>query len=98
MSSPLQLIHIVKSHNPKKKYDAILTKDHKTKSVAFGQAGALDFLKTGDLERRNRYLTRHRAREDWTNPLTPGFWSRWYLWEKPTAELAEKNIRAKFGL
>ena len=95
----LQLVHIVKSHKPLKKFDAVLTtSEYRHKTIPFGQAGALDFLQTKDLERRERYLQRHKKREDWANPLTPGFWSRWYLWEKPTRAEAEKNIRSKFGL
>jgi hypothetical protein len=94
----VQLVHITKSHNPLKKFDAVLTTDHRHKTIPFGQAGALDFLQTKDLERRERYLRRHQKRENWNDPLTPGFWSRWYLWEKTTRGEAEKNIRAKFGL
>jgi len=94
----LELVHITKSHNPKKKYDAVMTHDYRTKTVSFGQAGALDFIKTKDESRRLRYLNRHRRREDWNDPLTAGFWSRWYLWEKPTRQEAEKNIRSKFHL
>ena len=94
----LVLEHIIKSHNPTKKYDAVLTHNGRRKVIPFGQAGALDYLRTKDPARRQRYLTRHRQREDWANPLTPGFWSRWYLWEKPTAAQAETQLRARFGL
>ena len=35
--------------------------------------------------------------ENWNNPLTAGFWSRWLLWEKPTLNEAVRNINAKFN-
>lgn len=35
---------------------------------------------------------RHSRREDWDDPATPGFWSRWFLWSFPEKDRALKFI------
>lgn len=51
-----------------------------TKRVPFGSHGMSDYTIHKNKLRRDRYLNRHRAREDWTNPMTAGALSRWILW------------------
>ena len=36
-----------------------------------------------DPKRKQRYIDRHKKREDWSNPDTPAFWSYKYLWSYP---------------
>ena len=38
------------------------------------------------------------TKEDWSNPKTAGFWSRWLLWSDPTLEGAKKVIKQKFNI
>jgi Family of unknown function (DUF5754) len=73
------------SNNGKKKYSVVLEHDGREKTISFGAAGMSDYTQHHDPERRARYLARHRAREDWTNPLTAGFWSRHVLWGDTTS-------------
>jgi len=81
------------------KFKAIVElNDGKTRIVRFGAAGMSDFTKHKDEARKQRYLDRHQAREDWTDPLTAGFWSRWLLWNKPTISESLKDLRARFDL
>lgn len=94
----ITLESITKSHNATKKYDAHLLVDGKTRTIPFGAKGYTDYTINKDPKRKELYLQRHQKREDWNNPLTPGFWSRWYLWEEPSLELAEKKLVKKFGL
>ena len=54
---------ITKSTKNIKKYDARIDG---TKTVSFGQKGASDFTKHKDTDRKDRYIDRHKAREDWT--------------------------------
>jgi hypothetical protein len=68
-ATPLN-VEIKRSKLPTKKFDAIL--DGK-KVVSFGQRGASDFTIHKDEQRKDRYIQRHRANEDWTNPTTAGF-------------------------
>lgn len=48
-------------------------------------------------ERKNRYLARHKANEDWTKP-SPGFFSRWILWNKPSLTASIKDINQRFNI
>ena len=94
-----------KSKSVKYKYVAIITissasskKGKKIKKVNFGAKGYSDFLKHKDVERKRRYILRHKKKEDWTDPLTAGFWSRWLLWNKSTIELSIKDIEKRFDI
>ena len=87
-------IIIKPSSKKEKKYDAVIDG---SKTVSFGQAGASDFTKHKDKERKQRYINRHKGmNEQWDNPKTAGFWSRWLTWEKPTLKEAVDNINKKF--
>lgn len=81
------------SHKADKKYDAVI--DGK-KTISFGQKNASDYTIHKDSERKERYILRHQKNEDWNNPYTAGFSSRWTLWEKPTLNEAVRNINNKF--
>lgn len=50
------------------------------KAVRFGASGYSDYLQHKDEDRRQRYIERHRKNENWRDPETAGFWSRWILW------------------
>ena len=60
------------------------------RTVHFGAAGYEDYTHHQDPDRRHLYIQRHRRREDWTRSglLTPGWLSRWLLWERPTLRAA----------
>lgn len=81
------------------KYTAVFDNDGKEKTVHFGAKGMSDYTKHHDPERRARYLTRHRNREDWSDPTTPGSLSRWILWGDSTS-LAQNiaSFRRRFSL
>jgi hypothetical protein len=78
-----------------KKYQVVLANG---KTVKFGARGYSDYTVHKDPKRMQRYLTRHRSRENWNDPKTPGFWSRWLLWSSPTLTGAKSIIKKKFGL
>ena len=88
-------IIISKSKNINKKYDARI--DGK-KTVSFGAAGMSDFTKHKDPERKQRYLNRHKKNENWNDPTTAGYLSRWILWNKPTRSASIKDYKKKFRL
>jgi len=86
------------SNRRSKKLTATFT-NGRTKTVHFGQRGAPDYTKTHDKAQRKRYLTRHRANEDWNDPMTAGALSRHILWGDSTS--LRTNIaafRRRFGL
>jgi len=97
----MKFVKLRRSRNPDKKWDVFLSDDNgKEYIVSFGARGMSDFTLHGDPERRERYLARHRPREDWTASglLTPGFWSRWLLWNQPTLEEGLEQVVRRFRL
>ena len=82
-----------KSDRPDKKY-FIITNDNK--KIYFGQASASDFTLHKDEARKNLYINRHKKNENWNNKDTPGFWSRWLLWNKPTIKESYEYIKNKY--
>jgi hypothetical protein len=50
------------------------------KTIHFGQAGGKTYIDEGDKAKREAYLKRHQARENWNDPYTAGSLSRWLLW------------------
>ena len=69
----------------------VITNDNK--KVYFGAAGYEDFTTHKDEARKQRYINRHKKNEDWDNINSAAFWSRFYLWEKPTKIEAYENIK-----
>lgn len=70
------------------------------KTVHFGAEGMFDYTQHRDPQRKDNYIRRHAAsgKEQWDNPRTAGFWSRWLLWEEPTLQEAINKIEKKFAL
>ena len=89
---PLDIV-ITRSHLKSKKYNAVI--DGKI-TIPFGQKGASDYTIHKDEARKERYLKRHRANENWSNPKSAGFYSRWITWEKPSLAEAVANTNRKF--
>jgi hypothetical protein len=89
-----------KSNKAGKKWCVNLTADGRSRTIHFGAAGMDDFTKTNDKSQKDRYLDRHKAREDWTKKgiLSAGFWSRWILWNKPTVDASLADTRKRFKL
>lgn len=77
-------INIKKSTNPKKKLMVVIQAPKLKRTIHFGAAGMSDYTKNKDPERKANYIARHEAREDWSDPLTAGYWSRYVLWNKPS--------------
>ena len=77
-----------------KKFDAIVD----GKKISFGAAGYDDFSIHKDPERKERYIARHRKNEKWgiDGIKTPGFSSRWVLWNMPTIESSIADLNKKY--
>ena len=75
-----------------KKYSVVVD----GKRVDFGATGYFDYTKHRDDARKERYLQRHRAKEDWSNLKSAGFWARYVLWNKPTIAASLKDIETRF--
>ena len=86
-------ILIKPSDRKEKKYDAVIGGK---KKISFGQKGASDMTQHKSEVRKKRYIDRHKARENWNDPKTAGFMSRWLLWNKPTLTESIRNINKRF--
>ena len=94
------LVKFSKSQNPKKKMTAIFfNKDRKKiKTVHFGSKNMSDYTIHKNPERKQNYIKRHSAREDWNNPMTAGALSRFILWNLPTLSSSIKDYKKRFNL
>lgn len=81
-----------------KKYEAIVLYRGSKKRIKFGARGYQDFTKHKDKLRKQRYLARHKARENWgiSGVKTAGFWARWLLWNKSSIAASKRDIMKRF--
>lgn len=94
-------VEITKSDLSGKKMKAVFYKHvggPKIKTIHFGQAGASDFTKNKDEERKKSYLDRHRKNENWNDYMTAGSLSRYILWNKPTLSASIADYKKRFNL
>ena len=89
----MMFVIIRPTSKPGKKLEAVI--DGKT-TVAFGAKGYEDFTTHKDEERKGIYIERHAKGEDWTNPLTAGFWARYILWGRPTILESIEYVNKRF--
>lgn len=98
----VNFIGLHKSDKPEKKYYVELESSGRSKRVYFGDSNSKDYTLFSALEReehKRRYLIRHKSREDWNDPETSGFWSRWLLWgDTPSIRTNLKRTLSRFNL
>ena len=89
-----------KSTQPGKKFQVSVEKGDQKRTIHFGDSKLKDYTLHNPLEREERkrlYLLRHKARENWNDPFSAGFWSRWILWNKPTVRASLADAAKRFG-
>ena len=93
-------VEIKPSTQKDKKLIAIFYDDNgkKIKTTHFGAKGMSDYTIHKDKERKERYLDRHRKRENWNDYMTAGSLSRWILWNKPTLKASIADYKKRFKL
>jgi hypothetical protein len=89
-------VKLYKSRNGIHKFMAVFPNG---KVVRFGRKGYSDYTIHKDNTRMERYLARHKKRENWgkSGAQTPGFWSRWLLWSKPSFQAALRQTQSVLG-
>lgn len=94
------MISLLKSTDDKKKWMVVIKSKNGNKTIHFGAAGYDDFTIHKDVKRKNNYINRHKTNEDWSKKgiLTPGFWSRWILWNKNSIQKSVRDVNRKFNL
>ena len=95
---PISVV-IKKSTKPEKKLMAVFSLDNgRTKKIYFGSAGMDDYTKTRDKAQKERYIKRHRRRENWNKPMSAGALSRWILWDKESRAASITSYKRRFNL
>ena len=84
-----------KSDRKFKRYMVHLQTPDGMQTVHFGSSEHDNYTTHKDPKRRELYLARHAKRENWEDPTTAGFWSRWLLWEEPHLLDAIKALERK---
>jgi hypothetical protein len=102
-----KLLDIDKAEDGKHKYKVVLlnTETNRKKTVKFGSYGMMDYVLWNEKEgkqyadeRKKLYIERHQNNENWNDPSTSGFWSRWVLWNKKTFKASLNDTIKKFKL
>lgn len=90
---------ILKKSDRKSKKYMVLMQDRGHKHH-FGAKGFEDFTTHKDPERKERYIQRHRSREDWSKDgiHTAGFWAKHILWNKPSLRDSIRDTEKKFNI
>ena len=94
-------VYLSKSTSSGKKYMVKVKQNSgESKTIHFGASGYSDYTKHKDSERKERYISRHKKRENWSKSgiNTAGFWSRWLLWNKPSLYASKKDIEKRFSI
>ena len=96
----IKYIEIKPATQKGKKLQAIFYDSNKKKiqTIPFGSAGMSDYTLHKDPKRKERYLDRHRKRENWNDPTSAGALSRWLLWNKPSYRDSVKDFKSRFKL
>lgn len=95
-----KLISITRSNHPDKKMMATFENDGRRKTVHFGARGMNDytsFPKAIREKRKELYLSRHKANENWNDPESPGALSRYILWNKPSLQASIADYKRRFN-
>jgi hypothetical protein len=97
-SRKLKLVKITKSPKKDKKLMAVFEKDGKKIVRHFGAKGYSDYTIHKTPERMRRYTNRHKSRENWNDPTTPGALSKYILWNKPSLRSSISDYKRRFNL
>ena len=99
-SSKIVKVVIKPSTKPEKKKMAVFYDNfgNQVKVTHFGAAGMSDYTNHKDKERKQRYLNRHRKRENWNDFTSAGSLSRWILWGEPTLRASIQQYKQRFHL
>ena len=92
-----RVVRVVRDTDGRHKFKALFPEG---RTVHFGAKGYSDYTIHKDPTRMKRYVIRHgRGREKWgrSGQYTPGFWSRWLLWSRPTMSGALAKTQRVLG-
>ena len=92
-------VALMKSPIGGKKFRAVFIREGKEIShTDFGAEGYEDYTTHKDEKRKEEYLARHKARENWNDYRTAGALSRWLLWNRRTLKASFSDYLKRFRL
>jgi hypothetical protein len=93
-------VQLKKSEIDGKKYTAVFYDENrvKIKTTHFGATGYSDYTKHGDEERKQRYIERHKTRENFADYKSAGSLAYHILWNKPSVSASYNDYLKKFKL
>lgn len=94
----VELISIKKLKGDKKKYQAFFLVNGKEKVQKFGAEGMSDYTIHKDINRRNRYISRHLKDLDTDDPTRAGYLSMFVLWNKPSLDASIADYKTRLSI
>lgn len=73
----------------------IVNDDGKVTKIHFGDANGEQYPIHKDPLKKYNYIVRHAVNENWDDPYTAGFWSRFILWNRLTLADSVKDTSKK---
>lgn len=89
---------LMKADNPDKKFTIYLENNGKIHKINFGSAGMNDYTITNDNTAKERYIKRHKPRENWDNLLSAGFYAKHILWAEKTIDKSIAKIQKDYKI
>jgi hypothetical protein len=93
-AGPLRLVSLKPSKSPNKKLTATFSDG---RQISFGAQGYSDYTMHHDDQRKERYLKRHKARENWDDLESPGALSRYILWNKKSKKASVADYKRRLS-
>ena len=94
----VELLSIRKLKGDEKKYEAFFLDNGKQKVQKFGAEGMSDYTLHKDVERRNRYISRHFKDLDTGDPTRAGYLSMFILWNKPSFRKSVEDYKTRLKI
>lgn len=94
----VELLSIKKLKSDEKKYEAFFLVNGKQKKQKFGAEGMSDYTIHKDVERRNRYISRHYKDLDTDDPTRAGYLSMFILWNKPSLRKSVEDYKTRLKI
>jgi len=94
-----KLNSIKRTPGQRKEFVARFTHNGRERIVRFGTGSNYVLNSSKTKADRAAYIARHRVRENFQDPMTPGALSRWVLWgESRSLRANVRDFRRRFGL
>lgn len=94
---PIEKVVITPAESKRKLFTAHIVEGDKITRVSFGDPNGEQYPIHRDPTKKYNYIKRHMVNENWEDPYTAGYWSRFILWNKLTLEDSVKDTAKRLG-